>query len=159
MSGPDWKGDYSLIRLGLYLQDHKKYSGGLIVKEGSHLSSDGKIGYIDSEVGDVVVWNLKTLHSGNAVRLKFFNKYSYLTYGKEDTISKFLIRKEKDERMAFFITFGIKSNHLDRYISEYMLKRDEVIHHLNVSKFDSNIDDQLKKKNVKLLRLTNNYGW
>src|ERR1043165_3900363 len=70
LNGPDWKGEYTLIRLGIYLQDHKNYSGGLKIKVGSHKNPDGKAIFVGNEVGDVAVWSLKTLHSGNAVRLK-----------------------------------------------------------------------------------------
>jgi hypothetical protein len=35
--GADWKGDYPLLRIGLYLQDHTRWSGGLKVRAGSHL--------------------------------------------------------------------------------------------------------------------------
>jgi len=32
----DWSSRYSLIRFGIYLQDHKHHSGGLAIRQGSH---------------------------------------------------------------------------------------------------------------------------
>jgi hypothetical protein len=39
-NGADWKNDYSLLRVGIYLQDHKNFSEGLVVRSGSHLTTD-----------------------------------------------------------------------------------------------------------------------
>ena len=33
---PDWHGDYPLIRMGIYCEDHAAHSGGLAVRVGSH---------------------------------------------------------------------------------------------------------------------------
>jgi hypothetical protein len=74
--GPDWRGEYTLLRLGIYLQDHRRHSGGLKVRNGSHLHDGGRPCLVDSEVGDVVVWNMRTLHSGNAVRLRFWPSFA-----------------------------------------------------------------------------------
>ncbi len=35
-SAPDWQGTYPIIRMGIYLQDHKTHSGGLALRVGSH---------------------------------------------------------------------------------------------------------------------------
>src|SRR4051795_6625506 len=36
LSGQDWDGDYPLIRMGIYCQDHVEHSGGLALRVGSH---------------------------------------------------------------------------------------------------------------------------
>lgn len=70
--GEDWIGEYDIIRIGVYMQNHDEYSGGLKVIAGSHIGKNSKKVFVNSKAGDVVVWNLRTLHSGNAVRLKFW---------------------------------------------------------------------------------------
>ncbi len=104
LSGPDWKGEYTLIRLGIYLQNHKDYSGGLKIKVGSHKNTNGKAVFVGSEIGDVVVWSLKTLHSGNAVRLKFFNNFSINEGRGEEMIPSFLKKDQQQERISLFMT-------------------------------------------------------
>lgn len=158
LDGPDWKGEYTLVRIGIYLQDHKNYSGGLKVKLGSHKNADGEAVFVDSEAGDVVIWNLKILHSGNAVRLKFFPGYSINTSGKENLVPSFLKKDEQEERISLFMTFGLKSSHLDRYINEYTLKRKETLEHARFSKFDSSVVELAKQKNVEILKPIPEYG-
>src|SRR4029077_21275272 len=57
LNGPDWQDSYPILRMGIYLQDHRHHSGGLKVKVGSHLREDGRPFIVDSEPGDIVVWN------------------------------------------------------------------------------------------------------
>jgi hypothetical protein len=38
--GEDWQGDYPLVRMGIYCEDHARHSGGLAVRRGSHRLSD-----------------------------------------------------------------------------------------------------------------------
>ncbi len=94
--------EYPILRIGIYFEDHKNYSGGLKIKKNSHkyfcfnwrakkenikkllkiiftktryrLSSirPGKGINLDLEQGDVVVWNLRTHHCGVSRRLKIF---------------------------------------------------------------------------------------
>src|SRR4026208_758131 len=74
-AGADWNGDYPLLRIGIYLQDHEKHSGGLKGRVGSHLLASHRSGSatnIPSAAGDVVAWNLRITHSANAVRMKGF---------------------------------------------------------------------------------------
>ena len=74
-NAPDFKTEYSILRVGIYLQDHSKHSQGLIVRDGSHKVANTTTGTsvnVPSEPGDVIVWYLTTTHSGNAKRLKHF---------------------------------------------------------------------------------------
>jgi len=159
LTGPDWQGEYTLIRLGIYLQDHKNYSGGLKIKVGTHINADGKPIFVDSEVGDVGVWSLKTIHSGNAVRLKMFPGYSINTSGKENLVPSFLKKEQQQERISLFMTFALKSSHLDRYINEYTLKREDTLAHARASKFDATVIELAKQKNVEILKPIPEYGY
>lgn len=152
MAAPDWQGEYTIVRLGIYLQDHKNYSGGLKIKSGTHKNADGKVVFVDNEIGDVAIWSLKTIHSGNAVRLKLFPNYSINTAGKENFIPSFLKKDQQQERISIFMTFALKSSHLDRYINEYILKRTDAIEHAKASIYDTAATDLAKQKNVELLR-------
>ncbi|MFL5764352.1 MAG: phytanoyl-CoA dioxygenase family protein [Bacteroidia bacterium] len=153
LSGPDWQGEYTLIRLGIYLQDHKNYSGGLKIKVGSHKNPDGKSVLVGNEAGDVAVWSLKTLHSGNAVRLKFFPEFSINKAGREGMVPAFLKKDQQFERISLFMTFALRSSHLDRYINEYSLKRKDTLDNLRASKYSSAALETAAQKNVEIIKL------
>ncbi|MCX6295700.1 MAG: hypothetical protein NTX97_06465 [Bacteroidetes bacterium] len=154
LNGPDWQGnDYSLLRVGIYLQDHKNYSGGVKMKQGTHKKADGKVVFVDSEIGDVGVWSYKTLHSGNAVRFKWFPKLSINRATREGLVPAFLRKEEQKERIAIFMAFSTKTSHLDRYIKEFSLKRTDMIDHLKVSKYDSASIELAKQKKLEVMKL------
>jgi hypothetical protein len=158
LNGPDWKGDYTLIRVGIYLQDHKNYSGGLKIKEGSHKNSNGKAVFVGNEIGDVAVWSLKTLHSGNAVRLKIFPNFSINKAGREGMIPAFLKKDQQHERISLFMTFASKSSHLTRYINEYSLKRNDTLDNLKASKYSADALELANKKHVEVMKLVPEQG-
>lgn len=138
-NGPDWRSPYTLIRVGIYLQDHSKHSGGLRVKPGSHESATGSPVFINSKPGDLVAWSLKLLHSGNAVRLRWLSSLSIKDTAIENRVPSFLKKEQECERIALFITFGLDSPHLYRYISEYQLKRNETVKSLKASVWNQDI--------------------
>lgn len=159
LTGPDWIGDdYSLLRLGIYLQDHKNFSGGVKMKKGTHKKADGEVVFIDNEIGDVGVWSYKTLHSGNAVRLKWFPKISINRATREGLIPAFLRKEEQQERIAIFMAFSLKTKHLDRYIKEFSLKRKDMIEHLKASKYDQATLDLAKQKHLEVMKLVPEQG-
>ena len=158
MTAPDWDGDYPIVRLAIYMQDHKNYSGGLKIRVGTHKNAWGKPVFIDSEEGDVVIWNLRTMHSGNAVRIRFFRNLSINKARREGMIPRFLIKDQQKERATLFMTFGLKSRHLDRYIEKHVLGRDDVKGYLQVSRFDPIVFEEARKKNLEVLKLVPEYG-
>lgn len=158
LNGPDWKGEYTLIRIGIYLQNHKDYSGGLKIKAGSHKNKDGKTIFVGNEIGDVAVWSLKTLHSGNAVRLKFFPNFSINKAGREGMVPTFLKKDQEHERISLFMTFALKSSHLDRYINEYSLKRNDTLDNLRASVYTNNALELAKQKHVQVMKLVPEQG-
>jgi hypothetical protein len=158
LDGPDWKGEYTLVRMGIYLQDHKNYSGGLKVKKGTHINADGKPVFVDTEIGDVAIWNMRTLHSGNAVRLKVFPNYSINSADKEGLIPSFLKKDQQKERIALFLTFALPSSHMDRFLNEYTRKRADVIENLKSSKIEGKVFDLAAQKNVQIVKPIPEYG-
>jgi ectoine hydroxylase-related dioxygenase (phytanoyl-CoA dioxygenase family) len=135
LSRPDWRSPYSLIRIGFYLQDHSNHSGGLKVKPGTHERLIGPSVFVDTKPGDLVAWNLKLLHSGNAVKLKWFSSFSIDHPTIENQVPLFLRKEQERERMSMFITFASESSHLYRYISEYQLKRKDTLESLKASAY------------------------
>ena len=147
--GSDWERDYRIIRIGVYLQDHHMSSGGLKVQSGSHRARRGKRLIIDSKAGDVVVWDLRTLHSGNAVRLKMFPNLA-LGYRIENLLPKLLIREEKIERIGCFMVFGIENAHLKNHIEKhYKVKFKEYI---KVQNYADDIIGKSQSVGLKLIK-------
>jgi Phytanoyl-CoA dioxygenase (PhyH) len=159
--GPDWRGEYTLLRLGIYLQDHRRHSGGLKVRIGSHLHDGGRSCLVDSEVGDVVVWNMRTLHSGNAVRLRFWSSFAgiepigrlrRLNIG-EDMIPAWMQLPLERERAALFMSFGVESAHLDRYISEFLGEYEEPSESTITARFGAEVWETLRRRQLTVHRL------
>jgi hypothetical protein len=151
--GPDWDFDYNIIRFGLYLQDHKKYSGGLKVKVGTHENPTGKSTLLDIEEGDLIFWNLKLVHSGNAIRLKGIPNLpvDYL----ERFIPEFIKKDEQKERIAMFFTFGVKGQAFDRYINEYVKKTPKLLEGLRQSKYSDKTIQLAESSGVELFDVIN----
>ena len=126
--GIDWEEDYSLIRVGIYLQDHKNFSEGLVVRTNSHKTPDltvGKKVNVPSQKGDIIIWYLTTTHSGNARRIKGITNLvlmgdktgSRLSNWLYHNLPKNLIQPSEKDRVALFLTFGKNDRHLKRYIN------------------------------------------
>ncbi|MFN0032879.1 MAG: hypothetical protein ACKVOR_12030, partial [Flavobacteriales bacterium] len=151
-NGPDWQSPYNIIRMGIYLQDHANYSGGLKIKVGSNNNASGKSIFIDSNEGDVAAWSLKTLHSGNAVRIKGLNGISIDNSSIENRIPGFMKLDQARERMSLFMTFGVAGVHVDRYINEYMLKRADVKENLLASIYHDDALQLAHKAGVQVIQ-------
>lgn len=136
--GRDWQNsDYSLIRVGIYLQDHKNFSEGLVVRNNSHrttnLLSGEKIN-VPSQKGDLIIWYLTTTHSGNAKRIKWLDypvlmgDYTggWLAHRLYYHLPKMFIQPSEKDRVALFMTFGKKDIHLERYL-KYLKHRKYMI--------------------------------
>lgn len=149
--GPDWEGEYDIIRVAIYMQDHDQYSGGLKVIEGSHIGKGKKRKFIDSKAGDVVLWNLRVFHSGNGVRLRLLPNL-VMGYRFENIMPKFLIKDSEQERISCFFSFSNEGRHLDRYINNYM--KVKLLDHFKEFSNHESIP-KLNKKNVKILNVKN----
>jgi len=129
-NGVDWCGDYGLIRMGVYLQDHRSFSGGLKIRRGSHRCVShhrGRATNVDTTAGDVAFWYLTTSHSGNVVRLR--GAPGLCLHPRLERLVPQLLRvREEQKRMSIFCTFGVPGVHLDHYI-DYQSKRTDVQRH------------------------------
>ena len=122
----DWKSNYDLIRMGVYFQNTKDFSGGINLKVGSHKHADfhsGKAINAPLETGDIVFWKLTTTHSGNAKRLKIMPNVSLLGKVQRILPEAFFVPEEM-ERMALFAAYGKPGLHLDTY-SDYLKNKSD----------------------------------
>jgi hypothetical protein len=148
---PDWEGDYPVIRMGIYCEDHVDHSGGLALRAGSHQRrssplrrliwgavhrlrpragvrahahgiTSGKACHAATRPGDVVVWTLRTSHSGFSMRPRI-GKNVKLPPKLETRLPDRFFRPAEDRRTSIFITYGAKSVHLDRLL-EFLPTRD-----------------------------------
>lgn len=154
---PDFRDEYTIIRIGIYLQDHARHSQGLIVRSGSHKHANttkGKPVIVPSEPGDVIVWYLTTSHSGNAKRLRFFknlvvaddsvNKLGHFLYYR---MPSFMVAPQAAERISLFLTFGKDDHHLERYI-KYLKGRSYAIEKWKHSHWKPSFLEQAKSKDI-----------
>jgi hypothetical protein len=148
------------MRFGLYLQNHITHSGGLALRDRSHLTADtskGRPFAVPTEIGDVVVWSLRTTHSGFATRLRgLVNAFMPLTVmsaivGTEKYAPpKWLFRPmDAEPRMALFATYGIDDAHLRRYL-DYMKTRDYAVRSWKSSVYPEDIRRMMASKGIAL---------
>ncbi len=163
---PDWRTPYSLIRIGVYLQDHAWHSGGLAVRDRSHLTVNKNKGCplaIPTEIGDLVLWSLRTTHSGYATRLRVFPKVfvpipvsklvAPVNIAKRPWLSRVVFRPlELDQRAAFFATFGIEDEHLRRYLA-YLQTRQYAVRNWQSTMYDEQVLEHAYDKGIKLISM------
>ncbi len=136
----DYTRPYPLLRIGIYLQDHDVYSGGLKLRPGSwtrfcieqygmrrlikHVIRERSMGQlrppprsinVDARAGDVALWNLRIHHTGYAVRLRRAPQRSFHPF-VENLIPRALQCPEQNSRCTIFATYGAPSTYLDRYV-------------------------------------------
>src|SRR3984893_10303078 len=149
LNAPDWQSDYTIIRFGLYLQDHSRHSGGLNVRLKSHNipnTQEGKNIYLRTRVGDLVVWNLRTSHSGAGRLLRLFPSV-YLDPSHADPLPRLLFAPLQGERGALFLTYGVDDNHLRRYLA-YVQTRKYMVERWKHSEYASGLIEAARAKNV-----------
>lgn len=145
--------NYSLIRLGIYLQDHSKHSKGLCLRSKSHLHqsvSKGEIINVKSEIGDVVVWKLTTTHSANADVISLFPNHSFHPRIAR-RFPSFMKQESIDPRIALFMSFGLEDEYSSSFI-EYLETRQYAINRWSNSSYSKEVIDEMEKKNVKIYR-------
>ena len=163
-----FKTKYPILRIGIYLQDHKNYSDGLkIFKKSCHsfklgrtllrkIIKENELRYllpqrfssenIDSQPGDIILWNLRTCHSANALRIRFMKNLS-LRPSVENFLEKYfprLLLPRENDRAVIFSDFGKMSEPLIDYI-KHNLKQPGVYNPIKNSNFL--IDEIISKSN------------
>lgn len=156
---PDWSDpNYPIYRVAFYLEDHKQHSGGLKVRVGSNKTVKTNVGkpvIIPSESGDAVIFSLKTSHAGNAVRLKIAPELS-LHNSIEKRVPSFLKVPEEKERVSFFLTYGLPSGALDRYLN-FMFNHSIYKQRIEASEYPDELVQEIKSK-VNFLNVKDAYA-
>lgn len=170
---PDWKElNFPIIKMGIYLKDFKRFSGGLKIRKSSHLASDfidpnnpninnqeqgrGKIYNIPSESGDLTLWSIRLAHSVSPVRLKLFPNICF-SPKIEGKIPGFLQAQSPEERIFLMITFGAPSSELDRYI-KYYVERGDFAEHWKRSPFNDELVKSLATNGIEMRKTIPEYG-
>jgi hypothetical protein len=157
--GPDWKDPYPVLRCGLYMQDQALYSGGLGLRPRSNrphrlLPTLGK--FVKARTGDVVIWDLRTVHSGEVVRVRGFPELRL--HPRFQTLLPELMRMpEGRERMVMFMAFGLPGMHLDNYIA-YLRARDYMRTAWANSRVPTGVWDQAESAGLDVVRTIPEYA-
>jgi hypothetical protein len=157
--GPDWHDPYTIIRCGLYMQDHTRHSGGLAVRPRSNRPGwqiRSIPVFINVKPGDLVVWDLRTVHSGEVIRLRHAPAMPVHPYLQPRVPQKLRLNDER-ERMVIFITFGLPGVHLDRYIANSKARR-ENRELWAMSRFGEDVWQQARAVGLDILAVTPEYG-
>lgn len=127
-NAPDWRGRYPIIRFGLYTGDHVTRSGCLDLREGSHLTvsvTQGRHVAAKTQPGDLVIWNLRTSHSGGSMLLR-----TGTALDPSSVIGKIarrmplgMVAPAYSNRIGLFWTYALAGAHLDRYIAYLKTRR------------------------------------
>ena len=173
-NGPDWTtGRYTVVRVGIYLQDHSVNSGGLNVIRGSHERVDTsglENVYLRTRVGDAAIWSLRTTHSGSGYMHRFNPGLAippdwldsresqipkrkivkrYLARGQR-LIRKLQIRPASEGRVACFMSFGVGDHHQQRFI-DCLKSRQYAIDLWNASEYDDDVLRRAKEVGLEVL--------
>lgn len=128
-SHSDWSSNYDVFRLGIYLQDTSEYSGGLQVRNKSHLIASrwkGKPINLRLKKGSIIIWKSTLTHSGNTLLPRLFPSFPYLIPRLTSLLPSWLFREYERDRVAIFITYSaLKSVHAENYIEQIKYGRDD----------------------------------
>ncbi len=156
---------YPLIRCGLYLQDTAHHSGGLAVRAGTHAATPSVREKIRSRLrtklvattpGDLVVWDMRTLHAGEVVRLRPAPSLA-LPLGLQGRLPKSLRLPEERERVVMFPTFGLPGADLDSWL-EYQRSREYTHPIWRASRFPQSVWDEASAARLNIVRPIPEYG-
>lgn len=127
---PDWQGRYGLIRFGLYLQDHRFTSGGLIVRRTSHnrilrgIKAHLCDRYLNTGIGDVGVWSMRIQHAGLGRCVRWMPWLPLGPYWQQILPEAVQAPFSKQERVGLWMSYALDGDHLRRHC-DYLLGRAE----------------------------------
>lgn len=152
-AAPDWHGRYSVLRFGVYLQDHRWHTGGLNLRVGSHEHAnltEGKHIYVRSRPGDVVVWSLRTSHSGNGDSLRF-PWWKFPEVKADEPLPKWYLpaTQDRDERMALFAAIGLDDAHHERY-NTYLKTREYIVNMWKRTEYSASVLNEAAKAGLRV---------
>lgn len=172
------RSEYPIYRMGIFFQDHVGHSGGIKFRRGSHkkvllapnflrqllsgikgvvtgklafssLMNTGEVVNARSEIGDVVIWNLRTDHSGGAVLLKDAPDKALLP-SEDEKVPDEKKLPEHETRMAIFSAFAAPSDATEAYTLD-RVNNPAYKEHWKASHFDDpGIQALAKKRGITL---------
>jgi hypothetical protein len=157
--GPDWNDPYPLVRCGLYLQDQSRRSGGLAVRP--HSNRPGRRlptlpALVDAGAGDLVAWDLRTVHAGEVVRVRGLRKLA-LNPRVQTHLPEALRLPDDQPRIVLFMTFGLPGSHLDNLLAYYHT-RDYMRDSWMNSRFGPEVWAEAESAGLNVLHPTPEYG-
>ena len=176
-NGPDWGSNYDVIRIGIYLEDHKNHSEGLGLLSGSNKNQEVGPGRrfvlmenAPMQKGDILVWQLTTMHVGYPKKLKFFKNSNVALargskaiqnniYKLNNTIYKylpsFLTLPHGEERIIVHAVFGkTGSPHTTRYI-EYCKKRLFALKRWENTEYPQDVKNKMEASRINFIDMSN----
>jgi hypothetical protein len=157
--------DYPMVRCGLYLQDIEHFSGGLAVRPRSHVRRLKKVplafhpspvDLVDSEPGDLVIWDMRIIHAGEVVRFRPLPGLG-LPLSLQGRLPAGLRLAEERRRVVMFPTFGLPGADLESYLA-YQRTRDWMLKIWNASSFPGTVWDEAEKAGLKLVSPVAGWG-
>jgi hypothetical protein len=159
LGGLDWYDPYCILRCAIYMQDHAHHTGGLAIRPRTNRSKF-QIRSLpilaDTEIGDLIVWDLRTTHSGEVIRLRPLPGIP-LPPRLQTRLPQALRLGEERERMVLFMTFALRGPHLDHYI-DYLTTRKQNRELWATSQFGPEVWEQAAEVGLDVLRVTSEYG-
>lgn len=157
--GPDWADPYPLLRCGLYLQDQARHSGGLALRPCSNrperrLPTLPRL--VRAKAGDLVAWDLRTVHSGEVVRARGL-PWLALNPRLQTLLPQAMRVPDDRDRIVMFMTFGLAGSHLDNYLA-YLKTRDYMRDSWINSRFGREAWDEAENAGLTVLHPTPEYG-
>lgn len=166
VDAPDWAEPYPLLRFGLYLQDHARQGGGLLLRAGSHnqvyrnrkievLNEEvvdwlnGRSRYVFSNRGDLVVWNMRLTHAGMGRFLRGPLKRP-ITERMQRIVPEFLQSRLAQTRYSMFASFGREGPALDRHL-RYLRTRRYMVDMWRASNVTPDMREEFERHGAKLL--------
>jgi hypothetical protein len=156
---------YPMVRCGLYFQDIANFSGGLAVRPRSHVRRlkriplafiPFRIALVDSEPGDLVIWDMRIVHAGEVVRFRPAPALG-LPLSLQGRLPSSLRLDEQRSRVVMFPTFGLPGPDLDSYL-EYQRTRDYVQELWRASRFPAASWQQAENAGLRLVRPVAEWG-
>ena len=157
--GPDWHDPYPLLRCGVYLQDQSRYSGGLALRPRSNRPRRLRPTLpklVSAHAGDLVAWDLRTVHSGEVVRIRGLPDLP-LHPRVQSLLPNSLRVPDGSERIVMFMTFALAGPQLDYYL-EYLKGRDYMNGSWSSSRFGPEVWAEAESAGLRVLAPVDVYG-
>ena len=173
-NGPDWKSKYDVVRVGIYLEDHKNHSEGLGISSGSNRNQNVKpnrVCIVDNapiEPGDILIWTLTTIHVGYPKKLKIMksnkaiSRGSIQVYGSKYYFNNLIYRflpsaltlAKGRERIVLHIAYGkTASKHTERYI-EYCKGRSYAVNRWSKTSYSKKLKMKINNSRITFIDMT-----